>query len=153
MDFRKLAAKDMWLIDSDASKHMTFRLDWIRNLQRYSDEHVLLDDGTTCKAHGRGTVYIKRLVNNRWLEGRLENVLYVPDLNQNLSSVGACMNKNYRMIFKDKSVKLFLDNELMAQGVQCDNNLFNMLFKVQPTDNVYSGTTRRNEFKALARLS
>jgi len=78
------------------------------------DEHVLLGDGTTCKVHGRGTVYIKRLVNNQWLEGKLENVLYVPDLNKNLFSVGACMNKNYKMIFKDKSVKLFLDNELMA---------------------------------------
>jgi len=93
-----------------------------------------LGDGTTCKVHGRGTIYIKRLINNEWLEDRLENVLYVSDLNKNLFSIGACMNKNYRMTFKDKSVKLFLDNELMAQGVQCDNNLFNMLFRVQPTD-------------------
>jgi len=63
--FRRLAAKDMWLLDSDASKHMTFRSDWIRDLQRYSDERVLLGDGTTCKVHDRGTVYIKRLVNNQ----------------------------------------------------------------------------------------
>jgi len=96
---------------------MTFRSDWIHNLQRYSNEHVLLGDCTTCKVYGRGTVYIKRLVNNQWLESRLKNVLYVPDLNKNLFSVGTCMNKNYRMIFKDKSVKLFLDNELMAQDV------------------------------------
>jgi len=78
--------------------------------------------------------FIKRLVNNQWLEGKLENVFYVPDLNKNLLSVGACMSKSYKVTFKDKSVKLFLDNELMAQGVQCDNNLFNMLFKVQPID-------------------
>jgi len=117
----------MWLLDSGASKHMIFRSDWIRNLQRYSDEHVFLDDGTTYKVHGRDTVYIKRLVNNQWLEGRLENVLYVPDLNKNLFSVGACMRKNYRVILKDKSVKLFLDNELMALDIQCDNNLFNFL--------------------------
>jgi len=78
-DFRNLAQKDVWLLDSDASKYMTFRSDWICNLQRYSDEHVFLGDGTICKVHGRGTVYIKRLVNNQWLEGRLENVLYVLD--------------------------------------------------------------------------
>jgi len=65
----------------------------------------------------------------------------VPDLNKNLFSVGACMSKNYRVIFKDKSVKLFLDNELMAEGVQCDNNLFNMLFKVQLTDDACPVTT------------
>jgi len=58
----------------------------------------------------------------------------MPDLNKNLFSVGACMSKNYRVTFKNKSVKLFLDNELMAQGVQCDNNLFNMIFKIQSTD-------------------
>jgi len=94
-DFRRLVAKDMWLLDSGVSKHMTFRSDGIRDLQWYSDEHVLLCGGTTCKVHGRGTVYIKRLVNNQWLEGRLENVLYVPDLNKNLFSVGACMKRNY----------------------------------------------------------
>jgi len=70
-DFRKLAAKNVWLFDSGASKHMTFRSDWIRNLQQYSDKHVFLDDGTICKVHDRGTVYIKRLVNNQWLKGRL----------------------------------------------------------------------------------
>jgi len=131
----------MWLLDSGVSKHMTFRSDWIRDLQRYSDEHVLLGDGTTCKVHGRETVYIKRLVNNQWLEGRLENVFYVPDLNKNFFSVGACMKKNYRVIFKDESLKLFLDNELMVQGIQCDNNLFNMLFKVQLTDDACPVTT------------
>jgi len=68
----------MWLLDSGASKHMTFRSDWIHDLQRHSDEHVFLGDG---KVHDQGTVYIKRLVNNQWLEGRLENVLYVLDLN------------------------------------------------------------------------
>jgi len=78
-DFRRIAAKDMWLLDSGASKHMTFRSDWISDLQKYSDEHVLLGDGKTCKVHGRGTVYIKRLVNNQWLEGSLENVFYVSD--------------------------------------------------------------------------
>jgi len=97
---------------------MTFQSDWICNLQQYSDEHVSLGDGTICKVHDRGIVYIKILVNNQWLESKLENVLYMPDLNKNLFSVGACMSKNYRVIFKDKSVKLLLDNELMAQGVQ-----------------------------------
>jgi len=71
----------------------------------------------------------------------LENVLYVPDLNKNLFSVGACMKKNYRVIFKDESVKLFLDNKLMAQGIQCDNNLFNMLFKIQLTNDACPVTT------------
>jgi len=57
-DFRNLAAKDIWILDSRASKHMTFRSDWICNLKRYANEHVSLDDDMTYKVHGRGTVYI-----------------------------------------------------------------------------------------------
>jgi len=101
-DFRNLAAKDIWILDSGASKQITFRSDWMCNLHRY--EHVSLGDSTTCKLHGRGTVYIKRLFNNQWLDGILEKVLYVPDLNKTLFSVGACMSKKYGVIFKDKSV-------------------------------------------------
>lgn len=70
------ASKDVWLLDSGASKHMTFRHDWFSELRPYEGEYVSLGDGTTCKVMGHGTIYIKRLVDGEWFDGRFENVLY-----------------------------------------------------------------------------
>jgi len=33
-EFRNLAAKNVWILDSGASKYMTFQSDWLCNLQR-----------------------------------------------------------------------------------------------------------------------
>lgn len=70
------ASKDVWLLDSGASKHMTFHHDCFSELRPYEGEYVSLGDGTTCKVMGHDTIYIKRLVDGEWLDGRLENVLY-----------------------------------------------------------------------------
>lgn len=76
-----------------------------------------LAHGTSCDVIGHGTVYIKRLVNGIWLEGLLKNVLYVPNLNKNLFSIGACMHKDYKVTFKGDYVEFFMDNELKAQDM------------------------------------
>lgn len=125
------ATKDVWLLDSGASRHMTFRHDWLSELQSSSNEHVSLGDGTSCKVMGHGTVYIKRFVDGVWLEGKLQNVLYVPNLNKNLFSIGACMDKAYKVTFKGDYVEFFMGNELKAQGMKQNNNLFRMFIKVQ----------------------
>ncbi|RLU19664.1 hypothetical protein DMN91_008221 [Ooceraea biroi] len=103
----------------------------ISDLRSCSEEYVSLGDGTKHKVIGHGTVYIKRSVNDQWIDGRLEDVLYVPGLNKNLFSVGACVNRNYKAVFKDNFVELFLQNQLMARGIKHVNNIFYMLFKVR----------------------
>lgn len=133
--------EDMWIFDSGASKQMTFRSDWMSDLRKHEDECVSLGDGTTCKVSGRGTVHIKRLVNGQWLDGKLEDVLYVPDLKKNLFSVGACMKKDYKVIFKDDTVELFLDGMLKAYGMRRNNNLFYMFFKGRSRNNANVVTT------------
>lgn len=72
--------KDVWILDSGASKHMSFRPEWFIDLDESYRETVSLGDESICKVMGRGTILIKRLVNNVWLDGKLENVLYIPSL-------------------------------------------------------------------------
>jgi len=79
---------------------------------------------------GHGTIYIERLVNGKWLQGKLDK-LYVPDLNKNLFSVGACMSKGYRITFKRDHIEFFIDNELRARGMKQDNNLLRMFIKTE----------------------
>lgn len=126
-----LATEDIWLLDSGASKHMTFRRDWFSELQSCENEYVYLGDGTKCKVIGHGIIYIRRFVNGMWLDGRLEDVLYIPDLNKNLFSVGACVNKNYDITFGKDCVKFYMNDTLKAQGIKQNNNLFRMMIKIQ----------------------
>lgn len=109
---------------------MTYRRDWFSELRSCTDEEVSLGDGTICKVLGRGTVHIERYVKDQWTVSRIEDVLYVPNLNKNLFSVGACINKNFRVVFNKNTVDFFRNNELKAQGIKQDNNLFRMMFKV-----------------------
>lgn len=120
-----------WLLDSGASRHMTFRHEWFTDIQPCEDQNVSIGNGTNCKVKGQGTIHIKRLINGKWLDGTLEDVLYVPSLNKNLFSIGACTNKNYKVIFKHNLVELLMDDEIKAQGLIQSNNLFRMLIKVQ----------------------
>lgn len=94
-ELMSFASKDVWYLDSGASKHMTFRHDWFSELQPFENEYVSLGNGTTCKVMGRGTIHIKRLVNGKWLDGKMEDVFYVPSLSKSLFSIGAYINKNY----------------------------------------------------------
>lgn len=52
------------------------------------------------------------------------------NLNKNLFSVGACINKNFRVVFNKNSADFFRNNELKAQGIKQNNNLFRIMFKV-----------------------
>lgn len=126
-----LATKDIWLLDSGASKHMTFRHDWFSELHHCESEHVYLGDGTKCKVMGRGVIFIRRLINGKWLDGKLEDVLLVPSLNKNLFSVGACINKNYEITFGKDRVEFYMNKTLKAQGIKQDNNLFRMLIQTR----------------------
>jgi len=141
------ATQDVWLLDSGASKHMTFRRDWLSNMEPCDNEEVSLGDGGVCKVLGRGTVYIKRLINNQWLDSRLEDVLYVPSLSKNLFSVGACINKNFRVVFNKDSVNLFKGNTLKAYGIKQNNNLFRMIFKVTTVSDANAVSTPKSSLK------
>lgn len=56
-ELMNFASTDVWLLDSGASKHMTFHHDWFSELRSYEGEYVSLGDGTTCKVMGHGTIY------------------------------------------------------------------------------------------------
>lgn len=96
-----LETEDVWILDSGASKHMSFRREWFVELDESYKETVSLGDNSTCEVKGRGIIFIKRLVDNRWLDGKLEDVLYILSLRRNLFSTGVCTTK--KLHFKGRS--------------------------------------------------
>lgn len=67
---------------------------------------------------GRGTILIKRLVNNEWLDGKLENVLYIPSLRRNLFSSGVCTEKGCILKLETNDVRVYREGKILAYGIK-----------------------------------
>ena len=123
---------EIWITDSGASRHMTYRRDWFSQFREVKGgDTVRLGDDKHCEIGGEGTVNIKRLVDGVWCDARIEKVLYVPDLKKNLFSVGMCTSKGHEFKFKGKFVVVTdTKDNVIASGVKQTNDLFRMFFRV-----------------------
>ena len=62
-DIIGVKSDDVWLIDSGASRHVTFRRDWLPNLVCSNGGQIKLSDDGLCDIKGTGTVSIKNSEN------------------------------------------------------------------------------------------
>ena len=86
--------KEIWLIDSGASRHLTHRRDWLTDYKTDSTGATIpLGDNQICNVTGDGTVSNKKFIDGVWHDARIENVLHVPKLRKNLLSVGMCVKQ------------------------------------------------------------
>lgn len=122
--------KEHWITDSGASRHITFRREWLTDFQSRSGSTVSLGDDGQSEVLGEGIVLIEKLVSGQWIKVRIESVLYVPSLKKNLFSVGACAAKGFQVSFNEKNVVLVRENSVQAVGYKRDNNIYYMLFRV-----------------------
>lgn len=127
---------DTWITDSGASRHMTYRRDWLTDFKSVHGEVVSLGDGKQCAVSGRGTVNIEKHVDGRWQKGRIDDVLYVPHIKRNLFSVGACTGKSFRVSFNEQSVELTKEGRIHAVGYKQSNDIYRLLFKVVESEEV-----------------
>lgn len=79
---------------------------------------------------GKGEVEILKFICNTWIEGLMQNVLFVPDLKKKLFSESTVANKGMKIIKDDKLSKRYnRDVDLVATAVRPSNNLCQMLFQ------------------------
>ncbi|CAJ2637463.1 unnamed protein product [Trifolium pratense] len=88
-----------WLIDSGCTNHMTYDRDLFKELNKTSISKVRIGNGEQIVVEGIGTISIKTHAGMK----QISNVLYVPEINQNLLSVAQLLEKNYKVIFEHKS--------------------------------------------------
>ena len=93
-----------WIIDSGASRHMTFESSVLHNYKDFeAPEPVGLGDGRTVSAIGVGKVkVITQLHNGKRVVCWMTNVLYVPKLTNNLFSVNAATSTGNTVSFRHK---------------------------------------------------
>ena len=64
---------------------------------------VKIGNGKYIEARGRGSVFVQTSSGIKLIP----DVLYVPEIDQNLLSVGQLLEKNYYLVFKDKKCVVY----------------------------------------------
>ncbi|XP_019257121.1 PREDICTED: uncharacterized protein LOC109235461 [Nicotiana attenuata] len=89
---------DFWLIDSGCINHMTYDRNLFKEFTSIGNKKVRIGNGDYILAKGKGTVAIPTNSGTK----KISDVLYVPDIDQNLLSVGQLMEKGFKVSFEDK---------------------------------------------------
>ena len=119
MGFCDTVDDDFWLIDLGASDHMTHRRNWFSEYEAFSSPtKIRIGNGEEISAHGKGNIEIETFVNNRWIAGTMYDVLFVPQLKQNLFSVKVVAKRGVNFSITDcgKRCVFIRDGDVIATG-------------------------------------
>lgn len=104
---------DTWFLDSGCSNHMCGHKDWFFNLNEEFRVTVKLGDNSRMMVTGKGSVKME-------IEGifqTITGVYYIPELKNNLLSIGQLQEKNLIVIFKQNMCKVYHeDRGLIVQS-------------------------------------
>jgi predicted aspartyl protease len=91
------SSSDSWLIDSGCTNHMTNDHKLFKELDKTIVSKVKIGNGDFISVKGKGTVAIESLDGLKYIS----DVLYVPDIYQNLLSVPQLVELGFKVIFED----------------------------------------------------
>ncbi|XP_019433835.1 PREDICTED: uncharacterized protein LOC109340568, partial [Lupinus angustifolius] len=89
---QKDTSEEVWYIDSGCSNHMTGHRDWLVNFNPNKRSKVRFADNRLIQAEGTGDVVIRR---NDGKKAMLTDVLFVPNMKNNLISLGQLIEKGF----------------------------------------------------------
>jgi hypothetical protein len=121
---------DTWLIDSDASRHMTSFRDHLTNLvEKETNLHVVLGDNARYNVKGVGTSTFQ-LDSDMQLQ--LSEVLFVHGMKRNLVSIFALEDEGYKVSFSEGRVLAWHKhshiNSSKVIGVR-ENNIYRLTIR------------------------
>lgn len=119
---------NVWVVDSGATSHMTPHKSLLFDYHKFETPHpVYLGDGKRHEAPGFGRV--KFTCNNR--SGHLTEVLWIPQLKENLFSVCTNLNQGYDIKFQCQppEVHFIKNNEIKLTGSGSGRGLFTLILE------------------------
>ena len=108
--------RDVWLIDSGASYHITPHREWFSEYEKYDGGDVFLGDNSTTKIMGRGRV--KLLLKDGRIR-TLPRVLHIPKLARSLIFVSKLDYARVKTIFEKNTCKMVRGAMVLMRGVWC----------------------------------
>ena len=88
-----------WFIDRGCTNYMTYDRELFRELEKTAISKVRVWNGAHITVKDKGTVVIESHTGLKLIS----DVLYVPEINQNLLSVTQLLEKGYKVLFEDKN--------------------------------------------------
>lgn len=107
--------KDVWLIDTGASYHMTPHRHWFCEYEQYNGGDVLLGDDTAVQIVGRGRVKLRM---SDGMVKTIPDVMHIPLMSRNLLSVGTMADSGIIFSCDKNSCKMTRDSIVIARGVR-----------------------------------
>jgi hypothetical protein len=136
------ANHDVWLIDLDASYHMTPLREWFSEYEKYDGGDVFLGDDSTTKIMGHGRV--KLLLKDGRIR-TLPGVLHIPKLAKSLISISKLDDAGVNTIFGKNTCKMVRGVMVLMRGFRC-GTLYKLLGRTYTNGcNNYVVPEQRNE--------
>ncbi|XP_016740232.1 uncharacterized protein [Gossypium hirsutum] len=96
--FSSRESSESWLIDSGCTNHMTYDKELFEELRTTEVKRVKIGNGEHLTVKGKGTIAIISYEGTK----TITDVLFVPEIDQNLLSVGKLLEKGYKVLFENK---------------------------------------------------
>ena len=106
-----------WIIDSGATQHMTFDKSNLSDYVEFKQPCIVnLGDNRSILAYGKGTYRIVADLGDHVQNISLRDVLYLPDLENNLLSVRAMVKLGSNVRFEGEECEITRNSKLLAVG-------------------------------------
>ena len=105
--------------------------DMFVKLDRTHSSKVRIGNGAYIEVKGIGDIAINASLGTKIIS----DILYVPEINQNLLSVGQLLEKDYVVVFKDKTCKVFDTTGIKLKSIKMKGKSFSVNLQ---TDLAYS---------------
>nr|GEV56057.1 retrovirus-related Pol polyprotein from transposon TNT 1-94 [Tanacetum cinerariifolium] len=115
--------RDTWFLDSGCSNHMTGDESIWVNIETAGNSQVKMGNGAVVQVKEKGKIPVKTKTSIKYLH----DVLLVPDLTQNLLSVGQFVEHGYCVIFEGKGCSIYnkgRNRELMQKIITGRNRSY-----------------------------
>ncbi|XP_038885771.1 uncharacterized protein LOC120076063 [Benincasa hispida] len=94
--FSLITQCDGWLVDSGYTNHMTSDKELFKDLDKSFKSRVKIGNSEYLEVKGKDTVSIESCVETKLIT----EVLFVPEIDQNLLSVGQLVEKGFKVLFE-----------------------------------------------------
>jgi transposase InsO family protein len=128
-----------WIVDSGASFHYSPYLPWFSHYREIPPVGVRIGDSRIVQAVGKGHVTLQTLVDKRWINVTVRDVLFVPDLTHNLLSVPQITASGGSVSFNGNECVITRGATVLGQAIKnAHTNMYTFVTKPLHGDNAHA---------------
>lgn len=139
------ASQIEFVMDSGATQHMANNKQYFDNLEGTDNIEIrIAKKNQSIMSTERGNISVKTFYEGDSSTKKMENVLYVKDLQCNLMSIRSLTKKGYRVVFENDCAYVSMDGETKFVA-HVDGNLYKVVLHAER--NVFAGISGENHLK------